>query len=233
MRRRLPPEYAGWESHETAFRRMATPELILEVQDGPPDRRLAALAAINLAQVPRQTIEDWLAQLPDAEANELAGAIPVQRPLSTCEDEWRWAELAGLGFRQRGLPTFLVTLMTLLEGMNTRKCPGIAQHWAQAACWIAEAYDHFAAEDNEAGLGDIALFIFENHLQQPEIFEAFCDLLSRHRPLALNVSLDPGAYLLGLPPVAQRRALEAAESGGGVTAESAWQTLHNPGRRPV
>jgi hypothetical protein len=233
MRRRLPPEYAGWEAHETAFRRTATPELILEVQDGPPDRRLAALAAIDLAQVPQQTIEDWLAQLPDAEANELAGAIPVQRPLATCDDEWRWAELAGLGFRKRGLPTFLVTLMSLLEGMSRRNCPGMPQRWEQAAGWIADTYDTFAAQDNDEGIEDIALFIFENHLQQPQIFDAFCDLLNRHESLALRVSIEPGTYLLGLPPASQRRALEAAESGGGEPAATAWQALHNPGFRTV
>src|SRR5688500_20129497 len=80
QQRRLPPEYSGWQKHEAAFRRLSTPELVQEVQDGSPERRLAALSVIDLAEVSLPTIEDWIRTLPDAEANELAGAIPVQRP---------------------------------------------------------------------------------------------------------------------------------------------------------
>ena len=68
MERRLPREYSGWQEHEPAFRRMTTPELVQEIQDGSPERRLAALSVIDLADVAPSTIEDWIRTLPDAEA---------------------------------------------------------------------------------------------------------------------------------------------------------------------
>src|SRR5438552_18120178 len=60
MERRLPPEYAGWQKNEAAFRRLRTPELVVEIQDGSPDRRLAALSVIDLAEVAQSTVEDWI-----------------------------------------------------------------------------------------------------------------------------------------------------------------------------
>src|SRR6187551_2010051 len=101
MERRLPPEYTGYREHEAAFRRMTTPELVHEVHDGSPERRLAALSVIDLAEVALTTIEDWIRTLPDAEANELAGAIPVQRPHANCSEDVRWVEVARLGFEHR------------------------------------------------------------------------------------------------------------------------------------
>ena len=69
---------------------MSTPDLVAEVQDGRPDRRLAALSVIDLAGVPPEVVEDWIRTLPDAEANELAGAIPVQRAHASCAEDVRW-----------------------------------------------------------------------------------------------------------------------------------------------
>jgi len=91
MERRLPEQYAGWQVHEPALRRMTTPELVVEIQDGPPDRRLAALSVIDLGAVEPRIVEDWIRTLPDAEANELAGAIPAQRPHGTCAEDARWS----------------------------------------------------------------------------------------------------------------------------------------------
>ena len=112
MERRLPAEYTGWQDHESAFRRMTTPELVHEIQDGSPERRLAALSVIDLSEVAPPTIEDWIRTLPDAEANELAGAIPAQRPHASCEEDVRWVDVARLGYEQRRLPTFLVMLFS-------------------------------------------------------------------------------------------------------------------------
>ncbi len=78
MERRLPPEYAGWQGHEPALRRMSTPELVAEIQDGPPDRRLAALSVIDLAGVDQRVIEDWVraqARLADALGIERFAAV--------------------------------------------------------------------------------------------------------------------------------------------------------------
>src|SRR5690606_39289891 len=38
---------------------------------------------------------------PDAEANELAGAIPAQRPHASCADDLRWVEVARLGYERQ------------------------------------------------------------------------------------------------------------------------------------
>jgi hypothetical protein len=64
VERKLPPQYQGWQAHEQALRRMNTLELIAEVQDGPPDRRLAALSVIDLSEVDQSQIEDWIRVLP-------------------------------------------------------------------------------------------------------------------------------------------------------------------------
>lgn len=106
MERRIPPEYTGWQEFESAFRRLSTPELVTEVQDGSPERRLAALSVIDLAEVAPTTIEDWIRTLPDTEANELAGAIPSSaRPFLRAEDV-RWVDVARMGYEERRLPRF-------------------------------------------------------------------------------------------------------------------------------
>src|SRR5690349_9689889 len=107
MARRLPPQYEGWEALDRDLRSRPTPELIHEIQDGPPQRRLAALSVIDLDDVAPDTIEDWLRTLPDVEANELAGAIPALRPSLTCHDGLRWVNVACRAYERRRLPTFL------------------------------------------------------------------------------------------------------------------------------
>ncbi|QFG04244.1 MULTISPECIES: hypothetical protein [Tepidiforma] len=225
MERRLPPEYEGWQAHEGRMRRMTTPELVAEVQDGSPERRLAALSVINLADVEPAVVRDWIRTLPDAEANELAGAIPVLAPEGTCDDDARWAELAREGFDARRLPTFLVVLMASLEAMEARGCPGAAVEWERTADWLGDIVDRLAAAGDEDALDDISLFVFENYLDRDAIFEAFCGVIVRHEWFAQEVSANPSVYLARLPAERQRRALLEAAQAGGLPFEVAWANL--------
>lgn len=225
MGRRLPAEYEGWQVHEAAFRRMTTPELVQEIQDGPPERRLAALSVIDLAEVAVETIEDWVRHLPDAEANELAGAIPAQRPHTSCDEDLRWVEVARLGYEERRLPTFLVMLFSSVEAMEAKLCAGAADAWASIGTWLETIYTVFSDEDDRDSLGDISLFVFENYLDRPAIFEAFCELLRTQAALALEVSTNPFILLGDLSPARQRQALKAAEEGGGIPAGESWAVL--------
>ena len=225
MTRRLPPQYAGWEVHERDFRKLSTLELVSEVQDGSPERRLAALSVIDLADVPQSTIEDWIRALPDAEANELAGAIPAQRPHSNCREDLRWVDVAALGYSSRRLPTFLVMLFSSLEAIEGHGCPETPSAWEKTADWLAEVYDRLAdAEDREA-LEDISLFVFENYLARDSVFETFCSLIARHPPLAMQVSANPLKYLGDLDDARQRTVLEEAERGGGIPFWDSWTAL--------
>ena len=225
MDRRLPPEYTGYQEHEAAFRRMSTPELVQEVQDGSPERRLAALSVIDLAEVAPSTIEDWIRALPDAEANELAGAIPVQRPHANCSEDVRWVEVARLGFEHRRLPTFLVMLFSSLEALDSRGCHESAAEWERIGDWLGDVYDRIVESGESDARDDISLFVFENYLQQPAMFESFCGMIVRHESLALEVSANPALYLARLDEAQQRLALEEAAANGGVAFEQAWETL--------
>jgi hypothetical protein len=204
---------------------MSTPELVMEIQDGSPDRRLAALAVIDLAEVAQETIEDWIRNLPAPEANELAGAIPAQRPHASCDEDLRWAEIAEAGYSRRHLPTFLVMLTSSLEAMDAKGCPGAANGWRRMANWLVETYDAAAGRDDEDCLGDLMLFVFEEYVGHQPIFEAFCELLARHESLALEVSTDPERLLCGLSADRQRAALVAAEGGGGLPLKTSWAAL--------
>jgi hypothetical protein len=148
MERKLPADYEGWQVHEPAFRRMTTPELVQEIQDGAPERRLAALSVIDLADVAHATIEDWVRSLPDPEANELAGAIPAQSAQATCEDDVFWVDLASMGYELRRLPTFLVMLFSSLEAMDARQCPQSGEAWVRTGAWLIRIYNSFADEDD-------------------------------------------------------------------------------------
>lgn len=225
MERRLPEEYDGWQQHEGEMRRMTTPELVAEVQDGPPDRRLAALSVINLASVEPSIVRDWVRTLPDAEANELAGAIPVLSPDGSCEDDARWSALAREGFEVRRLPTFLVVLTAALEAMESRGCDGAAAAWEATADWLGELVDRLAAEGDDDALDDVSLFIFENYLDRDAIFEAFCGIIVRHEWFARQVSINPSVYLGRLPADRQRRALLEASQAGGLPFDLAWANL--------
>ena len=225
MERRLPPEYTGYREHEAAFRRMTTPELVHEVQDGSPERRLAALSVIDLAEVALTTIEDWIRTLPDAEANELAGAIPVQRPHANCSEDVRWVEVARLGFEHRRLPTFLVMLFSSLEALDSRSCPEAPGEWERIGDWLGDVYDRVMAAGEDDARGDISLFVFENYLHQPAIFEAFCGTIVRHESLAREVSVNPALYLASLDEAQQRLALQEASANGGIRFDEAWATL--------
>ncbi len=225
MERRLPPEYAGWQGHEPSLRRMSTPELVAEIQDGPPDRRLAALSVIDLAGVDQRIVEDWVRTLPETEANELAGAIPVQRSLATCSEDVRWVELARLGYEERRLPTFLVMLFSSLDALDARVCPEAAAEWERIGDWLGDVYDRIAAAGEEDALEDISLFVFENYLHRPAIFDAFCGMIVRHEPLAREVSANPSLFLADLDEGRQRLALEEAAANGGLRFPESWANL--------
>ena len=228
MDRRLPPQYTGYESHQTALRRLSASELVAEIQDGPPDRRLAALSVIDLSAVDQAQIEDWIRVLPDAEVNELAGAIPAQRPRSSCDDERRWVEVARTGYGKRRLPTFLVMLFSSLEALESRECAGADAAWVRVAEWLRGVYDELVVADDQRSMDDLSLFVFENYLDRAAIFEAFCGLLRSHRDLALRVSANPSLLLAELPSERQRFALQQAEAGGGLPLEESWAALHEP-----
>jgi hypothetical protein len=225
MERRLPAEYSGWQDHEPAFRRMTTPELVHEIQDGSPERRLCALSVIDLAEVAPSTIEDWIRTLPDAEANELAGAIPVQRPHSNCSEDARWVEVARLGYEHRRLPTFLVMLFSSLEALDARGCDEAPSEWERIGDWLGDVYDRVIAANEDEARDDISLFVFENYLDRAAVFEAFCGMIVRHERLALEVSGNPALYLSLLPEAQQRFALEEAAANGGVGFDVAWAAL--------
>ncbi len=228
MDRRLPPQYAGYQEHEAQLRRMSTPELIAEIQDGAPARRLAALSVIDLAGVEMRYIEDWIRTLPDAEANELAGAIPVQRPHSSCAEDVRWVEVARLGYEARRLPTFLVMLFSSLEALDARECPQGAGEWERIGDWLGDVYDRIMRSDDDDARDDISLFVFENYLDNNAIFESFCGMIVRHEALALEVSANPSLYLAELDEAHQRLALEEAAANGGIPLDQSWATLRGP-----
>lgn len=226
MDRRLPPEYEGWQQHEPAFRRFSTPDLVAEVQDGSPDRRLAALSVIDLADVAFGTIEDWIRALPDAEANELAGAIPVQRPHSSCKDDLRWVEVARIGYESRRLPTFLVMLFSSLDALDARHCPEAPQAWENIADWLGDVYDRLMRDRDTEALEDISLFVFENYLHHDAMFESFCGMVVRHEALAMKVSTNPSLLLPDLPREKQRFVLEEAAANGGRPFKESWEALN-------
>ncbi len=224
--RRLPPQYDGWQQHEAAFRRLSVPELVAEIQDGAPDRRLAALSVIDLSEVDQARIEDWIRVLPDPEVNEFAGAIPAQRPSSSCADNLRWAEVARIGYGKRRLPTFLVMLFSALEALESRECPGAGQAWDGIGGWLGAMYDELMQSGDQQSIEDISLFVFESCLDRQAVFDAFCGALIRHEELARRVSANPSLLLADLPPDKQRRALQEAEAGGGLPLEESWAALH-------
>lgn len=204
---------------------MATPELVLEVQDGSPDRRLAALSVIDLSEVDQAIVEDWIRTLPEPEANELAGAIPALRQNASYAEEARWVEIARRGYQRRRLPTFLVMLMSALEALEARACAESASAWETTADWLGDMYDQAAADRNKEALNDLSLFVFESYLGHPAVFEAFCGVIVRHARFAREVSANPSVYLAGLPLASQRRALEEAAGAGGLPFDQSWQAL--------
>ena len=207
MERRLPPQYDGWQHHAAAFRRLPTQELVIEIQDGSPDRRLAALSVIDLSEVAPLTVQDWIRTLPDAEANELAGAIPAQRVHGSCREDLRWVEVARLGYERRRLPTFLVMLFSSLEALESRGCAETAGAWESVADWLGEVYDELQRANDEEALSDVSLFVFENYLDREALFEAFCGMVVRHEELARRVSSNPSLLLPDLSLEQQRLVL--------------------------
>lgn len=206
---------------------MTTPELVSEIQDGSPERRLAALSVIDLADVAPSTVEDWIRTLPDAEANELAGAIPAQRPHSSCKEDLRWVDVARLGYERRKLPTFLVMLFSSLEALDARDCPEAAGAWETISDWLGGVYDRLVDDGDQEALDDISLFVFENYLVREPVFEAFCAILSRQPELSQRVSTNPSLLLGGLSEAQQRTALLEAEEGGGLPFAQSWALMHD------
>lgn len=206
---------------------MTTPELVTEIQDGSPDRRLAALSVIDLADVSHQQIEEWIRDLPDAEANELAGAIPAQRPRASCHEDLRWIDVARIGYERRHLPTFLVMLFSSLEALEGRDCPEAAGAWETISDWIGGVYDRLADAGDRDAEDDISLFVFENYLGRDAMFEAFCAILSRQPALAMRVSSNPSMLLGELPPAQQQAALHEAEEGGGLPFSQSWALMQD------
>ncbi len=225
MTRKVPPEYEGWQALQAGFRRLSTRDLIAEVQDGAPARRLAALSVINLHEVPQATIEDWIGTLPDTEANELAGAIPVQRGDASCHEGARWVEVAMFGYERRRLPTFLVMLFSTLEALEARRCAEAPGAWERVADWLGASYDRLVTAGDHESLADLSLFVFENYLDRAAVFEAFCGLIGRHQALAMTVSLDPRHLLRDLPEAQQRFALREAELAGGLPLNVSLRSL--------
>lgn len=230
MKRRLPPEYHGWEKHDSEMRRMTTPELVAEIQDGPPDRRLAAMSVVDLADVATETIRDWVRTLPDPEANELAGAIPAQRPAATPAEELRWIEVARFGYERRRLPTFLVMLFSSLEAVESKDAEIGAEAWEITGRWLREMYEDLAREADQDSIDDLMLFVFENYLDREAVLASLEQISEKHPDLALRVSTNPSMLLTGLSPDQQRRALAAAERGGGLSLQESWRLLHESGR---
>lgn len=226
MDRRLPPEYQGWEQHDAEMRRMTTPELIAEIQDGAPDRRLAAMSVVDLADVPTETIRDWIRTLPVAEANELAGAIPAQRPAAAPAEDLRWVDVARFGYERRHLPTFLVMLFSSLEAIEAKDPDVAAQAWDLTGSWLEGIYESLAAAADTESLGDLMLFVFENYLDRAPVLAALEALCKRNQELALQVSTNPSLLLTCLGPGEQRKLLQAAERGGGLPLEESWRLLH-------
>ncbi|MEO6397693.1 MAG: hypothetical protein ABIP13_04430 [Tepidiformaceae bacterium] len=226
MERRLPPQYDGWQQFEAAFRRLSTHDLVSQIQDGSPDRRLAALSVIDLGEVPAATVHDWIRTLPDAEANELAGAIPAQRVHGSCHDDLRWVEVARLGYERRRLPTFLVMLFSSLEALEARGCAETPGAWESVADWLGEVYDGLQKSRDDEALGDISLFVFENYLGRDALFEAFCGMVVRHEELAIRVSSNPSLLLPDLPLEKQRLVLEECAANGGLPLKESWSALH-------
>lgn len=227
MKRNLPEEYAGWEQHRVALRRMSSAELIQEVQDGPPDRRLAAMSVIDLEAVPNEIVVDWIRTLPDPEANELAGAIPAQRPHASVESDSRWIQLARLGYERRRLPTFLVMLLTSVEAVEAKAPEAADELWSDIAPWAADGYRRFTAEGDDLAIDDLLLFVFENYLDRKPLFEAFVTLVREHRELAARISANPALFIAGLSLESQRTCLEAAAENGGLPFEESWRALHS------
>jgi hypothetical protein len=134
-------------------------------------------------------------------------------------------EVARLGFEHRRLPTFLVMLFSSLGALDTRECPEGPGEWERIGDWLGDVYDRIIEDGQSDARGDIALFVFENYLRQPAMFEAFCGMIVRHESLAREVSTNPAQYLAQLDEAQQRLALQEAAANGGVSFEDAWEAL--------
>ncbi len=197
-----------------------------EIQDGSPDRRLAALSIIDLSEVAPSTVQDWIRTLPDAEANELAGAIAAQHVHGSCRDDLRWVDVARAGYEKRRLPTFLVMLFSSLEALESRGCAEAAGAWEMVADWLGAVYDELQKAGDQEALSDVSLFVFENYLSRNALFEAFCGMVVRHEALALQVSSNPSLLLPELSPEQQRLVLEECAANGGRPFSESWPALH-------
>jgi hypothetical protein len=226
VRRSLPDEYTGWEALLPEVRSLSPAAAVDAAASADPRMRMAALTVADVSRVAAGTLLTWVRELPDPEANVLAGAIQEQLAAADCDELHRWAGLARVGYEQRGLATYVVLLFAALEALDRDACADSAATWKSASEWVcARALQLLEAGDN-AAFDDLSLFVFENHLDRAPLFAAFKELLRKRRELALRVSANPGLYLSGLPETAQRDMLDAAEQAGGIPLTEAWKLLH-------
>ena len=186
------------------------------------------MSVVDLADVSTETIRDWVRALPEPEANELAGAIPVQRPAATAAEELRWVDVARFGYERRRLPTFLVMLFSALEALESKDAEIADEAWNITGNWLRDTYAALAREGDEESIDDLMLFVFENYLDREPVLSALEQISEQHSDLALRLSTNPSMLLGGLSPEQQRRALAAAERGGGLTLQESWKLLHEP-----
>jgi hypothetical protein len=171
-------------------------------------------------------VVDWIRTLPDAEANELAGAIPAQRVHASVEDDLRWLNLARLGYERRKLPTFLVMLFSSLEAVEAKDADTATRVWDAIAVWSGDMYRRVAASQDGEAVDDLLLFVFENYLDRDALFTVFAELLREDQDLALRVSANPALFLAGLPLDRQQVCLDAAAQNGGLPFDVSWKALH-------
>lgn len=220
----LPEEYTGWEAEAARLRRAPAAEVQATVASGSAPQRLAALAVVDLAAVPRDQVERWLRELAPAEANVVVAGI-ANLARTGCRGARQALDLARRGYEARGLPTLLVTIFDSLVELDRLGCHEAPVLHEAVADWVATQFERLAANENLEALDDFCLFVFESGLDDAALFESFCTLAGRHAVLALKVSANPSLFLGGLPEAKQRAALEECERGGGLPLRESWARL--------
>ncbi len=118
-------------------------------------------------------------------------------------------------------------LFSSLEALESRGCAGAAQEWERIATGLATRMTGWWRVARSRRSETFSLFVFENYLNQPAIFEAFCGMIVRHEVLAREVGANPSLYLADLGEAQQRLALEEAAANGGLNFHDAWANLRD------